>query len=40
MKICNKETQLKKEVTIVFMTLQNRDLSYIERELILNLYAI
>ena len=36
MKIYNKETQLRKKVT---MTFKNRHLSYIEREMIINLYT-
>ena len=39
MKICNKETQsTKKEVTTEFVTLKNRNLLYIGREMIINLY--
>ena len=41
MNISNKETQSrKKEVTIKFMTLNNRNLSYVARERIINFYTI
>ena len=39
MKICNKKTQSRKKATIKFMTLENRNLSNIGKEMIINLYT-
>ena len=40
MKICNRETQPRKKKSQSNSWLKNRNLSYIEREMIINLYTI